>query len=214
MDHKISLTDTFSCFCFKEPLLVSQPQCCRTTYDGSSSSASCTFQALGKHLLGMKLSTNNKGKRACIVASHPTTGNLFFLHDLFTLIQKIFWDHQPPEKHQCWFCFPDYFTITGLSFSLTFINNPNGEESELLYKPASLGTFQRVAPEWMREVIKFSTSMCPIFFERVSRVIKLNCWSVPYVHLPPLILCSHLWWLLSVMFLNRFEKLGKLSLYL
>jgi hypothetical protein len=84
----------------------------------------------------MKLSTNNKGKRACIVASHPTTG---------------------------------------LSFSLTFINNPNGEESELLYKPASLGTFQRVAPEWMREVIKFSTSMCPIFFERVSRVIKLNC---------------------------------------
>ncbi|KAL9292046.1 hypothetical protein AtEden1_Chr3g0178521 [Arabidopsis thaliana] len=119
-----------------KPLLVSQPQCCRTTYDGSSSSASCTFQALGKHLLGMKLSTNNKGKRACIVASHPTTG---------------------------------------LSFSLTFINNPNGEESELLYKPASLGTFQRVAPEWMREVIKFSTSMCPIFFERVSRVIKLNC---------------------------------------
>ncbi|CAL9221546.1 unnamed protein product [Arabidopsis halleri] len=120
----------------KETLLVSQPQCCKTTYDGSSCSASCTFQALGEHLLGMKLSTNNEGEHDCIVASHPTTG---------------------------------------LSFSLTFINNPTGEESELLYEVVSLGTFQRVAPEWMREVIKFSTSMCPVFFARVSRVIKLYC---------------------------------------
>ncbi|KAG7577945.1 hypothetical protein ISN45_Aa03g021730 [Arabidopsis thaliana x Arabidopsis arenosa] len=120
----------------KETLLVSQPQCCKTTYNGSSCSASCTFQALGEHLLGMKLSTNNEGEHVCIVASHPTTG---------------------------------------LSFSLTFINNPTGEESELLYEVVSLGTFQRVAPEWMREVIKFSTSMCPVFFARVSRVIKLYC---------------------------------------
>ncbi|KAG5003135.1 hypothetical protein JHK86_027274 [Glycine max] len=38
----------------------------------------------------------------------------------------------------------------------------------------SSGTFERVAPEWMREDIMFSPSMCPIFFERVYRVIKLN----------------------------------------
>ncbi|EOA31171.1 hypothetical protein CARUB_v10014340mg [Capsella rubella] len=120
----------------KETLLVSQPQCCKTAYNGSSSSASCTFQALGEHLLGMKLSTNNEGQHVCIVASHPTTG---------------------------------------LSFSLTFINNSTGEESELLYNVLSLGTFQRVAPEWMRDVIKFSTSMCPVFFARVSKVIKLYC---------------------------------------
>ncbi|KAL1197713.1 hypothetical protein V5N11_012368 [Cardamine amara subsp. amara] len=119
-----------------ETLLVSQPQCCKTSYNGSNSSASCIFQALTEHLLGMKLSTNNEGEHACIVASHPTSG---------------------------------------LSFSLTLVNNSTGEESELLYKVVSLGTFERVAPEWMKDVIKFSTSMCPVFFERVARVTKLHC---------------------------------------
>lgn len=113
-----------------ETLLVSQPQCC-----GSSNSARCPFQALGEHLIGMKLSTNNEGERDCIVATHPSSG---------------------------------------LSFTLTWVNNSTGEEEEdeLLYKVESLGTFQRVVPEWMRDVIKFSTSMIPVFFERVSRVIK------------------------------------------
>ncbi|XP_010246252.1 PREDICTED: uncharacterized protein LOC104589587 isoform X2 [Nelumbo nucifera] len=63
---------------------------------------------------------------------------------------------------------------SGYSFSLTWVNKPAGEDAELLYRVASLGTFERVAPEWMREVMMFSTSMCPIFFERVSRVIKLH----------------------------------------
>lgn len=114
-----------------ETLLVSQPQSC-----GSSNSARCPYQALGEHLIGMKLSTNNDGGRDCIVASHPSSG---------------------------------------LSFTLTWVNNSTGEEEEedeLLYKVESLGTFQRVVPEWMRDVIKFSTSMIPVFFERVSRVIK------------------------------------------
>lgn len=71
-------------------------------------------------------------------------------------------------------------TMTGLSFTLTWVNNSTGEEEEdeLLYKVESLGTFQRVVPEWMRDVIKFSTSMIPVFFERVSRVIKPRDWSV------------------------------------
>ncbi|KAF8054035.1 hypothetical protein N665_1355s0017 [Sinapis alba] len=116
-----------------ETLLVSQPQCCKTTDDGSSTSAGCQFQALGEHLIGMKLSTKNEGERVCIVASHPSSG---------------------------------------LSFTLTFVNNSTGEEDELLYKVESLGTFERVAPKWMRDVIKFNTSMIPVFFERVSRVIK------------------------------------------
>ncbi|CAH2053252.1 unnamed protein product [Thlaspi arvense] len=118
-----------------ETLLVSQPQCCKTTYDGSSDSASCTFQALGEHLLGMKLTTNNEGEQGCIIASHPSSG---------------------------------------LSFSLTMVNNSAGEESELLYKVVSLGTLERVAPKWMRDDIMFSTHMCPHFFERVSRVIKVQ----------------------------------------
>lgn len=49
------------------------------------------------------------------------------------------------------------------------------EEYELLYKVVSLGTLVRVAPKWMREVTMFSTSMCPVFFERVSRVVNLHC---------------------------------------
>ncbi|XP_044505281.1 uncharacterized protein LOC123225407 [Mangifera indica] len=63
---------------------------------------------------------------------------------------------------------------SGYSFSLTWIENVGGKESELLYRVVSLGTFERVAPEWMREVLMFSISMCPIFFERIARVIKLH----------------------------------------
>uniref|UniRef100_A0A7C9ANQ4 DUF7806 domain-containing protein n=1 Tax=Opuntia streptacantha TaxID=393608 RepID=A0A7C9ANQ4_OPUST len=61
---------------------------------------------------------------------------------------------------------------SGYSFSLTWMNKAAPYEGELLYTVSSLGTFAQVAPEWMREVIIFSMSMCPIFFERVSRVIK------------------------------------------
>ncbi|KAH7560680.1 hypothetical protein JRO89_XS10G0070000 [Xanthoceras sorbifolium] len=49
-----------------------------------------------------------------------------------------------------------------------------GEELELLYRVSSLGTFERVAPDWMRDVIVFSVSMCPMFFDRIGRVIKLH----------------------------------------
>ncbi|CAA0818126.1 titan9 [Striga hermonthica] len=59
---------------------------------------------------------------------------------------------------------------TGYSFSLTWIKNSRGEV-ELLYNVLSLGTIERVAHEWMKEKIIFSTSMCHLFFERVSRVI-------------------------------------------
>ncbi|XP_074308723.1 uncharacterized protein LOC141643452 [Silene latifolia] len=61
---------------------------------------------------------------------------------------------------------------SGYSFSLTCVNKPDGSEVELLYNVTSLGTFAAVAPEWMREVMMFSLNMCPIFFERLSRVIK------------------------------------------
>ncbi|XP_007015155.2 PREDICTED: uncharacterized protein LOC18589909 [Theobroma cacao] len=72
-------------------------------------------------------------------------------------------------------CISALHQSSGYSFSLTWMNKAGGEESELLYRVSSLGTFERVAPEWMRDVIIFSTNMCPIFFERVARVIKLHC---------------------------------------
>ncbi|GAB2277053.1 hypothetical protein Dimus_011761 [Dionaea muscipula] len=61
---------------------------------------------------------------------------------------------------------------SGYSFSLTWVDKASSGETELLYRVSSLGTFERVAPEWMRDVILFSMGMCPVFFSRVSRVIK------------------------------------------
>ncbi|KAL2341825.1 hypothetical protein Fmac_009765 [Flemingia macrophylla] len=71
-------------------------------------------------------------------------------------------------------CLSALHQSSGYSFSLSWISKSPGEEAELLYHVLSLGTFERVAPEWMREDIMFSPSMCPIFFERVSHAIKLN----------------------------------------
>ncbi|CAA7020373.1 unnamed protein product [Microthlaspi erraticum] len=68
----------FSCFCLKESLLVSHPQCCKATDDGSSTSAGRVFQALGDHLLRMKLSTTYEGERVCITALDPSSGYFFW----------------------------------------------------------------------------------------------------------------------------------------
>ncbi|XP_050912304.1 uncharacterized protein LOC127127213 isoform X4 [Lathyrus oleraceus] len=66
----------------------------------------------------------------------------------------------------------------GFSFSISWIGKTPGEEAgedaELLYQVKSLGMLERVVPEWMTADIKFSPTMCPIFFERVSRVINLK----------------------------------------
>ncbi|GMH11463.1 hypothetical protein Nepgr_013304 [Nepenthes gracilis] len=62
---------------------------------------------------------------------------------------------------------------SGYSFSLAWVDKASTDEAELLYRVSSLGTFERVAPEWMREDIMFSMRMCPTFFDRVSRVIGL-----------------------------------------
>ncbi|XP_004140284.1 uncharacterized protein LOC101208218 [Cucumis sativus] len=72
-------------------------------------------------------------------------------------------------------CISAFHKSSGYSFSLTWVNKLIGE-TEILYRVLSLGTFERVAPEWMKEeAIIFSTSMCPTFFEKVTRVIKLHC---------------------------------------
>ncbi|OVA09161.1 hypothetical protein BVC80_6635g1 [Macleaya cordata] len=72
-------------------------------------------------------------------------------------------------------CLSALHQSSGYSFSLTWLSKAAGEEpAELLYHVLSLGTFERVAPEWMREDLIFSTSMCPVFFKRVSLVIGLH----------------------------------------
>ncbi|KAK8601874.1 hypothetical protein V6N12_051698 [Hibiscus sabdariffa] len=72
-------------------------------------------------------------------------------------------------------CISALHQSSGYSFSLTWINKTGREEAELVYRVLSLGTFERVAPEWMRNVIMFSTNMFPVFFERLARVIKFHC---------------------------------------
>ncbi|XP_039032838.1 uncharacterized protein LOC120168065 [Hibiscus syriacus] len=72
-------------------------------------------------------------------------------------------------------CISALHQSSGYSFSLTWVDKRGGEEAELVYRVSSLGTFERVAPEWMRDVIVFNTNMCPIFFERLTCVIKLHC---------------------------------------
>lgn len=60
--------------------------------------------------------------------------------------------------------------MSGYNFSLTWIRNED-REGELMYHVSSLGTLERVALDWMKEDMVFSMTMCPIFFERISRVI-------------------------------------------
>ncbi|KAL4189710.1 hypothetical protein AMTRI_Chr08g166750 [Amborella trichopoda] len=60
---------------------------------------------------------------------------------------------------------------SGYSFSLTWVSSGEETEAELLYRLLSLGTLERVAPEWMREEeIIFSTSMCRLFFKKILQV--------------------------------------------
>lgn len=60
----------------------------------------------------------------------------------------------------------DYFTCLVLlfasySFSLTWIKTSRGE-GQLMYHLSSVGTFEKVTLDWMRETMMFSTSMCPV----------------------------------------------------
>ncbi|KAH7667195.1 hypothetical protein IHE45_12G043900 [Dioscorea alata] len=61
--------------------------------------------------------------------------------------------------------------MSGYTFSLSWIADEDGSEGDLMYRVSSLGTLERVALEWMKEDIIFSMRMCPVFFEKISRVI-------------------------------------------
>ncbi|XP_017258265.1 uncharacterized protein LOC108227559 isoform X1 [Daucus carota subsp. sativus] len=69
-------------------------------------------------------------------------------------------------------CISAVHQSSGYSFSLTWMKNSQGDD-ELLYRVLSLGTIESIAPEWMKEILMFNTKMCPVFFERMSRVVKL-----------------------------------------
>ncbi|AET02966.1 hypothetical protein MtrunA17_Chr8g0359191 [Medicago truncatula] len=95
----------------------------------------------------------------------------WLVHALFeyTLDMKLSTDCQTGRL-----CLSAMHQSSGYSFSISWISRAPGEEAELLYHVLSLGTLERLAPEWMREDIMFSPTMCPIFFERVTHVINLK----------------------------------------
>ncbi|XP_074293638.1 uncharacterized protein LOC141620743 [Silene latifolia] len=80
---------------------------------------------------------------------------------------KVFAADRPDGK-----CLNVVHPPSSCTFSLTCVNNSALSEVELLYNVISLGTFSTVAPEWMREDIMFSMKMCPIFFKKLSLVVK------------------------------------------
>ncbi|KAL8147716.1 hypothetical protein AgCh_005152 [Apium graveolens] len=69
-------------------------------------------------------------------------------------------------------CISAIHQLSGYSFSLTWIKNSQGDD-ELLYRVLSLGTIENIALEWMKEMIMFNMKMLPVFFEKMSRVVKL-----------------------------------------
>ncbi|KAJ0982089.1 hypothetical protein J5N97_010344 [Dioscorea zingiberensis] len=68
-------------------------------------------------------------------------------------------------------CFSVIHPMSGYKFSLSWIGCEDGREGELMYCVSSLGTLERVALDWMKEDMIFSMRMCPVFFEKISRVI-------------------------------------------
>ncbi|KAL9234805.1 hypothetical protein vseg_009631 [Gypsophila vaccaria] len=85
-------------------------------------------------------------------------------HVLFECLigMKLSISDQPDEN-----CIRFAHQSSGYSFSLTWLN-----EGELMYDVISIGTLANVGHEWMKDTLRFGMNMCPVFFERLSRVIK------------------------------------------
>ncbi|CAK7331142.1 unnamed protein product [Dovyalis caffra] len=165
--------------------------CERTAYrsDGGivadGGPANVQFQALLEYLVGMKLSAVNQTDEVCISALHQSSviiRKFEFpsrrLYDLFgywlaggcnSSLQNLIGSSVVLMAAALMFV-----SLTGYSFTLTWVKKEAEEEPELLYRVLTLGTFERIAPEWMRSVLMFSMRMWPIFFERVACVIKLH----------------------------------------
>ncbi|CAL9749622.1 unnamed protein product [Musa acuminata subsp. burmannicoides] len=105
----------------------------------------------------MDFSVDNQAESLRLLVVHKRSGNFFDLCPFSSSILR------HPESR--------ISTARGdYSFSLTWIQHEGGE-GELMYHVSSLGTLERVAVDWMKEDMMFSTAMCHVFFERVSRVV-------------------------------------------
>ncbi|CAL9115093.1 unnamed protein product [Musa acuminata var. zebrina] len=137
------------------------PDCCRKHLAGSSDASedfsNCVFQTLTNFLVRMDFSVDNQAESLRLLVVHKRSGNFFDLCPFSSSILR-----HPESRIST--------ARGGYSFSLTWIQHEGGE-GELMYHVSSLGTLERVAVDWMKEDMMFSTAMCHVFFERVSRVV-------------------------------------------
>ncbi|XP_047057395.1 uncharacterized protein LOC124663777 [Lolium rigidum] len=64
-----------------------------------------------------------------------------------------------------------YHEASGYNFTLTWLEQADG--GEWAYKYSSLGTLEKIALEWMKmQDIRFSMTMCRVFFQRISGLIR------------------------------------------
>ena len=71
----------------------------------------------------------------------------------------------------------DLQAIVGYNFTLTWLEQPDG--GEWAYKYSSLGTLEEMALKWMKvQDIRFSMDMFPMFFERISSLLKRGRWMI------------------------------------
>ncbi|GAU10040.1 hypothetical protein TSUD_416280 [Trifolium subterraneum] len=119
----------------------------------------------------------------------------WLVHALFeyTLDMKLSTDNQTGRL-----CLFAMHQSSGYSFSVSWISKAPGEEAELLYHVQSLGTLERLAPEWMREDIMFSPTMCPIFFERPYLTLSSSAPTPSQSLMPAVFIVGGCW------FVNRF----------
>ncbi|XP_020582255.1 uncharacterized protein LOC110025905 [Phalaenopsis equestris] len=61
--------------------------------------------------------------------------------------------------------------MSGYNFTLSWIRGNDEREQMLFYRVSSLGTLENIAHEWMKDDMIFSLAMCPVFFDRLSRVV-------------------------------------------
>ncbi|KAK8957399.1 hypothetical protein KSP39_PZI000138 [Platanthera zijinensis] len=61
--------------------------------------------------------------------------------------------------------------MSGYNFTLSWVGDKDGGEGKMAYQVSSLGTIESIALDWMKEDIVFSMAMCPVFFDRVSRIV-------------------------------------------
>ncbi|KAG0475510.1 hypothetical protein HPP92_015196 [Vanilla planifolia] len=78
------------------------------------------------------------------------------------------------EHHSEGLCVTVTHQMSGYSFTLSWVRDKEEAEQELVYQVFSLGTIEGIAKQWMKEDIVFSLAMCPVFFDRLSKVLVFN----------------------------------------